>query len=75
MTFDEARNLGRQEEVHYQLRIDTKCTKWKVNGKPKVWVRSNRIHVPVKFGFYTSYNINEDNLNQWHLASSCSNAR
>ena len=49
-----------------------KITNVRASGKCKTWVKSpERFHLPVKYGLYESYWIDETNCSEFHLASEC----
>jgi hypothetical protein len=49
-----------------------KITRVRASGKCQTWKRDqNRFRLPVKYGLYESYEINQDNCEDFHLASEC----
>ena len=64
MTLDEAKAL-KVGDIVYTI---AGMAKWRVTGKPKVWVRdSSRVKVPVKHGLYSYSHITEDNIEELML--------
>ncbi len=73
ITLEQAKGLSYGDILHG----DTKnrkgeCHRWRVNGKPKVWVRRpERVRVPLKHGLYSYDALTENQLEFVHLESEC----
>ena len=62
ITIDQAKSLKVGDLVYHSIKrnADGSKQRWKVNGKPKTWVRSrDRVKVPVKHGLYDHDYIDE----------------
>ena len=52
--------------------VTVKITNVRASGKCKTWVRSpNRFHLPVKYGLYENYWIDENNCGDFHRSIDC----
>ena len=84
ITKEQAMDLWHGKEIHYTGRhectrivgprggVTVKIMAVRPSGKCKTWKRSpERFHVPVKYGLYESYWIDETNCADFHLASEC----
>jgi len=58
--------------VHSTDGCATKITKWRVNGECQTWKREPlRFRLPIKFGLYLFWEINECNCYLFHLEDDC----
>jgi len=67
-----ALTLERGDIVHANNGCATKIYKWRAYGVCKTWKRQpNRFRLPIKFGLYQYWEINQDNAYLFHLESEC----
>lgn len=84
ITKDKALNLYYGQELHFTGKheckktigprggIEINITRVRTSGKCKTWKRNpEKFHIPVKYGLYESYWIDESNNENFHLASEC----
>ena len=84
VTKEQAVNVAPGSEVHYTGQhpctrtvgprggIKYSITTLRVTGKCKTWKREpEKFHLPVKFGLYESWYIDQRNCKEFHLASEC----
>lgn len=67
LTLEEAKQLSYGEHI-YAINQYNKSghIRVKVNGKPKTWkTRPNEIMIPVKYGLYQYFYINQYDLKEW----------
>jgi hypothetical protein len=58
--------------VHSTDGCSTKITKWRVNGECQTWKRHPaKFRLPLKFGLYDYWEINDYNCYLFHLESEC----
>lgn len=63
LTIEQAKNLKRGDTL-----LDDTGHRWRVNGRVKTWKRSpNRVRVPLQYGLYVHWEVNEDNLFRFTL--------
>ena len=49
-----------------------RCTKWRRNGKTKVWkTRPLEFSVPIKHGLYAYAHLTNKNAERYHLSTEC----
>lgn len=45
---------------------------WRFSGQPQVWKRQpEKFRIPIKYGMYESWEVNQDNMGQFHTDSDC----
>jgi len=83
MTKEQCLNAG-GKEIHYTGRhectrvvgpkggVKENITRVRASGQCQTWKRdTNRFRLPIKYGLYESWAINQDNCGDFHLASEC----
>ena len=74
ITLEQAKELVYFKTIHSDLytNSDGSCERWRVNGKVKLWKKNPlRVSIPLKHGQRDYKNINEYQLDAFHLESDC----
>lgn len=70
ITYDQAVKLSPGEIIHHitQKNSDKTPLRARVTGQIKIWkTRPGEFRLPVKYGLYTSFYINDTNANNWEI--------
>lgn len=52
--------------------VKTSTQVWRFSGKPQEWKREpSRFRIPIKYGMYESWEVNQDNMGQFHTPDEC----
>ncbi len=75
MMLEQAKQLSYHQVLHFQevpsFQV-SKCKRWRVNGKIKLWKRSpERIQIPLIHGLQRHGYLTEKNVELFHLEISC----
>ena len=70
ITLEQAKSLRYGQTLYHAKNRNSDSTpqRWRVNGKPQVWVRTpSRVRVPLKHGLYAYGEITETDLDLVYL--------
>ena len=70
ITLEQAKSLRYGQTLYHAKNRNSDGTpqRWRVNGKPQVWVRApSRVRVPLKYGLYAYGEITETTLDLVYL--------
>ena len=65
-------------EIHHNenKNADGSCQRWRQYGKIKTWKRNlDRFEMPIKHGLSVYAKLNNENADQFHLTSECTNEK